>query len=148
MTLDEKIAQVVSKMQTPIPAFRYGRKQDENINGDNAAYPAIVLLEPDQPGFRISPSNGQIFERNNVFIQFLDITPTGMGEQANNRKSTINAMKLKAAEFLLRLNDSNLFSAFAEVVPGVAIIEYYDANVCGIEINIAGLTDTQPLPIC
>lgn len=145
MRLDEQIAQVVSQMQKP-PAFRYGRKADENINADNGAFPAIVLIEPDQFAFRVAPMNGSIYDRNNIFLQFLDKTPVGMGEQANNRKATIEAMKVLCVEFLRELNASNLFSSFNENVPGVPIIDYYDANVCGIEINIAQLTDTQPRP--
>ena len=145
MRLDEKIAHIVSQMN-PAPAFRYGREQDENVNADDAPFPAVVLIEPDQFGFRVAAQNGSVYDRNNIFIQFLDKTPVGMGEQANNRKSTIEAMKVKAVQFLRILSQSNLFSAFGENVAGVPIIDYYDANVCGIEINIAQLTDTQPRP--
>lgn len=132
----------------PAPAFYYGRKFDMNIIADGATFPAVVLLEPDQFGFRVSAGTGQVFDSYNLFFQFLATTPVGLGEQANNREATIEQMRALAGLFIYRLNESNLFSGFNERVGGVVIVDYFDANVCGIEINITNLTDVQPRPIC
>ncbi len=145
MNLRTQIESIAS--QLPNVAFRYGRRYDENINGDNESYPAIVLLEPDQFGFRVSTSNGQMYDRYNIFIQFIK-NGVEVGEQASARESIVEEMRSLAAQFIVKLNSANIFKDIPENIPGVLIVEAYDANVCGIEINISNLTDTQPRHIC
>lgn len=125
-------------------AFRYGRKYDENINGDDAVFPAIVLLEVDQPGLRINKTTGQVWDRDNIFIQFID--KTVMCEQAIDREEVVSSMKLLAAKFIKELGNSKYFSDFGENINGVLLVDYYDVNVTGIEFNITGLTSIYPYP--
>ncbi|MDF3076136.1 MAG: hypothetical protein K0S09_25 [Sphingobacteriaceae bacterium] len=153
MNLKTQISAIVATMRSGVLLedtteqpiyFRYGRKSDENINGDNESYPAVVLLEPDQMGFKVS-SMGQIYDRYNLFLQFID--QEVMGEQASERESKIEAMRSLAAQFIFLLNKENAFNDISESVPGVTVIDTYDVNVVGIEINIS-LTDTQPRVFC
>lgn len=124
--------------------FRYGRRYDENINADNGTFPAIVLLEPDQMGFYVDVMTGASYDRYNVFIQFID--KIEMGQQASARDQVVENMRTLAATFIARLNESNEFQAFNAIINGVLMVDTYDANVAGIEINITGLTDTYPRP--
>lgn len=150
MDLKARIQTIVGTIQTEDPApplaFRYGRKSDENINADSGTFPAVVLIEPDQFGFTVDPQSGQVRERANVFIQF--ITLCEMGDQAEARYDSLQLMRKYAAEFIFRLNATNLFQDLAVNYPAVAIVDTYDANVCGVEINLGNLTSTQPERIC
>lgn len=145
MNLRSQIESIVSTIDVGYDvAFRYATKYDENIKGDNQAYPAIVMLEPDQFGFRLSPQNGAIHDRTNTFFQIVD-RRAEIAEMADYRESTLEAMRTLAARFIQALDDSNKFEPFTENIPGILIAETYDANVCGIEINI-NLTEKQPRP--
>lgn len=125
------------------PGFYYGRKSEINITGDNAKLPAVILIEPDQFGFNISPT-GAIKDTYNVFIQFVD--QVDAIEDANYRHPTVESMRTLCAEFIRELSEADIFLDFNQNIPGVLVVDMYDVNVAGIEINLAQLTDIQPRP--
>lgn len=142
MNLKSKIQTIVSSLGV---AFRYGTKYDENINADGGVFPAIILLEPDNGGFNLAPVGGLIRDQDNVFLQFIDIIR--MGEQAGYREPDIEDMKSLAVRFINALNATNYFQDIPiTAMKWVKIVDVYDANVVGIELNIPLLTDMQPRP--
>lgn len=136
---DDEIVQVT---------FQYGRKMDNNINADNDTFPAVYLIEPDMPGFRVKQVDGNVADRWNVFIQFLTLMAPEMGQQAAYREAAVEQMRTLAAQFLYRLSKSDYFEDITETIPAVLLVDYYDVNVTGIEINLASLTALQPIEIC
>lgn len=143
MDLREQIG-VIAMGLTGSPNFIYGRKSDVNISGDNARLPAVVLIEPDQFGFTLNPNTGNIKDTYNVFIQFID--QIEMGEDTNYRHPTVEAMRTLCAEFILALSQADVFQDLNTNIPGVLVVDEYDVNVAGIEINLAQLTDIYPRP--
>lgn len=146
MNLEEQFRELVERM-SPQPVFLYGRKHEINVSADNAAFAetgAIVLIEPDQMGFFKARATGTVRDRYNIFVQF--IKPVVMGEDANYRSPTVEAMRTLAAKFIDLLDQSDIFGDLPENLPGFLLVDYYDANVAGIEINIAQLTDIYPRP--
>lgn len=144
MSLKSDIAEIVATLPGT-PAFRYSRRSEENINGDNAPYPAVILIEPDQGGFNIQGMSGLARDRNNTFIQFLD--KTVMGDQALDRETVVDAMKTLAVQFIQALNNSNKWQDIAETgYNWVLLVDYYDVNTAGIELNISQLINREPRP--
>lgn len=150
MTIYDYISQIALTLS---PNFYYGRKSDINIKGDNSAFPAIILIEPDDIGFTFNTGSGNIRDVDSVFIQFVD--KVEMGQQAGERLSTIQAMRILAAQFVDQVvnhHDIKLMTATAQefYVRGTLIVDYYDVNVAGIEINLPiGLEEPYgctPLP--
>jgi hypothetical protein len=130
-------------------SFHYGRKFDINIQGDNKCFPAMILIEPDDIGFTVDMNNGNIKQYDTVFIQFVDIVP--MAEQASDREDVVNSMRMVAADFVNRVINSKTLavqSAGGIVnVRGTLIVDEYDVNVAGIEINLP-LSLVYPEQVC
>ncbi len=160
MNIRSVIASIVAELiyyppgsDTPqsIP-FGYGRKYDNNINGDNDVFPRVYLIEPDMPGFRVKAIDGNVADRYNIFVQFLTKAgPNGeaeLAQQANYREPEVEYMRTLAAQFLYRLSESDQFEDIIETVPAVLLVDYLDVNVTGIEINLSQLTALQPRIIC
>lgn len=143
MNLREQIGSIAQGLSSS-PAFYYGRKSEINVQGDNMVLPAVILIEPDQFGFNLSPSTGAIKDTYNVFIQFVD--QVDAMEDANYRHPVVEAMRTLCAEFLRELSDADIFLDLNTNIPGVLVVDTYDVNVAGIEINLANLTDIQPRP--
>ena len=81
-----------------------------------------------------------------VFIEFVKLVKD-MQVSAVERDVVIREMQDMAGEFLVRLNQSDVFEVVANSVKGLTVIERYDANLCGIELNFE-LTSFEPLQIC
>lgn len=145
MDLRAEISNLVAQLSTE-PGFLYGRKSEINIQGDDAillqTVGCVALIEPDQLGFTLDPVTGGLRDNYNTFIQFIIQNDTG--EQANYRHPYVQRMRNMAAEFIGLLNDSELFDALNTNIPGYLVVDAYDFNVCGIEINLTQLTDLQP----
>lgn len=156
MNIRDAIEQLVSELEyyregesytTPV-GFGYGRKYDNNINADNDTFPRVYLIEPDMPGFRVKALDGNVNDRWNIFLQFLTLDAPEMAQQADYRYDAVEDMRSLAAQFLYRLSLSDLFEDITEIVPAVLLVDYLDANVTGIEINLANLTALQPIGFC
>jgi hypothetical protein len=143
VNLREQIGSIAMSL-TGSPAFYYGRKSEINVQGDDMILPAVILIEPDQFGFSISPYSGAVKDTYNVFIQFVD--QVTMGEDANYRHPVVEAMRTLCAEFILKLSEADIFEDLNTNIPGVLVVDTYDVNVAGIEINLARLTDLSPRP--
>ena len=126
------------------PNFLYGKKAEINVQGDNARFPAVILIEPDQFGFSIQPTTGAVRDSYNVFIQFVD--QVDMGEDANYRHPVVEDMRTLCAQFLRKLSDTDIFQDLNINIPGILVVDAYDVNVAGIEINLAQLIDIYPRP--
>ena len=143
MNLREQIGSIVLGL-TGNPNFMYGRKSEINIQGDNSRFPAVILIEPDQFGFNLNAATGTVRDTYNVFIQFVD--QIDAIEDANYRHPTVESMRTLCAEFLQELSAADIFNDLNTNIPGVLVVDSYDVNVAGIEINLASLTDIQPRP--
>lgn len=143
MDLREQIG-VIAMGLTGNPQFVYGRKSEVNIIMDNTGTAAVVLIEPDQFGFNLNTTTGVVRDSYNTFIQF--IKQIEMGEDANYRHPVVEEMRTLCAEFIQKLNEADIFQDLNTNIPGVLVVDTYDVNVAGIEINLAQLTDIYPRP--
>lgn len=151
MNLRDQIGSIVATLQVEneqgaivAPTFVYGRKSEVNISVDNIPGPYVILIEPDQFGFYLPPGSGSLRDTHNVFIQFVD--GIVMGENADYRHPVVVAMKRLAAQFIYALAKSEVFQDFGPNIPGMLVVDTYDRNVAGIELNIGQLTDIYPIP--
>lgn len=144
MDLRQQIGAIVMGL-TGNPTFVYGRKSEVNVSGDNLSFPAVVLIEPDQFGFNLNQTTGVVRDTYNVFIQFIDVVDP-LGEDANYRHPVVEAMRTLCAEFIQELSNADIFQDLNTNIPGVLVVDTYDVNVAGIEINLAQLTDVYPRP--
>lgn len=124
--------------------YRYLRKSEENVKGDYSAYPAIVFIEPDQGGWT-NNQQGTFKRFTNCFFQFITIYPE-MGDDATQRDGYIESMKGLAERFIYQIINSEDFEVNISDFNFVTIVEKYDSNVVGIELNIPKLIYTQPTP--
>lgn len=124
------------------PNFLYGRKPEINVQGDNARFPAIILIEPDQFGFKFDSLTGNVQDRANVFIQF--VNEIDEIEDANYRHPVVMKMKRLAIDFIQQLNRADIFEDLNPNIPGILVVDSYDVNVAGLELNFAQLTDIYP----
>jgi hypothetical protein len=113
-------------------AFLYRRRYEANISLDNIQLPCMVFLEPDEFNFTIQPTSGNIFDADNVFVQFLD--QREMSQDAEAREYTMRTMRDKARQFVNIIANSSDLSIGA-VARGVPVIDAYDANCVGVEIS-------------
>lgn len=127
------------------PSFYYGREHEANVFADDVKFPLVVLIEPDQMGFNVNTTTGTIRDTYNVFIQFID-RKEDISQDANYRHETVEAMRTMAADFLRLLSNSDYFFDVNPNVNGVLLVDYYDANTQGIEINLTQLTDIYTRP--
>lgn len=125
-------------------AYQYLRKSEENVSADDHAFPAIVFIEPDQGGWT-NNQQGTIKRFTNCFFQFITLYED-MGDNATQRDGSIEDMKVLAERFIQRIISSDDFEVVTTDINFVTIIEKYDANVVGVEINIPKLIYTQPTP--
>lgn len=144
MNLKSQIQSIVSQLPGS-PSFYYGREHEANVEVDNIQFPVVVLIEPDQMGFNLNTTNGNVRDTYNIFIQFID-RMEDISQDANYRNTTVEAMRTLAAKFLQLLSNSDLFADVNPNVNGVLLVDYYDANSQGIEINLTQLTDIYPRP--
>src|SRR6478735_6444843 len=95
MTIQKRIQSIATTLGAN---YGYGRRSDNNINGDNDTFPMIYLIEPDEVGFVFETGTGNIYDSENCFIQFLD--KIEMGDQAKYRVTQLSAMRDLAAQFV------------------------------------------------
>lgn len=124
--------------------YQYLRKSEENVSADNHSFPAIVFIEPDQGGWK-NNQQGTIKRFTNCFFQFITLYED-MGDNATQRDGSIEEMKILAERFIQRIISSDDFEVVTTDINFVTIIEKYDANVVGVEINIPKLIYTEPTP--
>lgn len=124
--------------------FYYGRRSEANYAGDALTFPAVVLVEPDTGGLSRDPNMGRIHQSRDLFIQFLDKVP--MGEHAEERHPVVMAMSAAAADFVQELDRSDIFRDLPSYLPMFLIVDRYDVNAAGWELNIPRLTPNAPGP--
>lgn len=132
----------VNDEEIPV-AYRYLRKSEENVKGDYSAYPAIIFIEPDQGGWT-NNQQGTIKRFTNCFFQF--ITTFEMAQDATVRDIAIEDMRKLAERFINRIINDEDFEVNVSDFNYITVIDKYDVNVVGIELNIPKLIYTQPTP--
>lgn len=125
--------------------FYYGRRHEANALGDNWVYPAIILVEPDSGAFSFSSQAGGLTDSTDLFIQFIDKTPE-ISQGANYRYEVIQRMKQLAREFIYALEASEKFNPLNAVNPWALLVDMYDVNTAGIELNLGRVTNIFPEP--
>lgn len=155
MNIRDKIGSLIAAMSTveePI-SFAYARKSEYNITADDLVFPNALFIEPDSFGWVVSPSNGTLKPYTNIFVQFVTRMPDQefptkdeIGRDANYRNGMIEEMKAKAEQFIYLIMNDEAFENVSNDIPAIPVIEAYDANTFGVEINIAKLIHTFPLP--
>lgn len=141
MDLREIVQNIVSELSTA-PSFLYGRKSEINYSADNVAQTFVALIEPETGAFQRS-SIGTLRDAYDTFIQFVgQIDP---GEHADYRHPMIQQQMSIAKEFIRALDRSDYFLDLNANIPFVIIVDNYDLNVAGVEINLARLASLQPL---
>lgn len=146
MTISDYI-QAIAAQVNPSGSYQYGRNTDFNINGDGTASPVILCIEPDQQFLNLSTLTGNIYDGYNLFIRFLTLRPT-IAEQAPDRVQAIADMKLLAASFISQLSNDDNFQDIPSRIPIIEVIDAYDGNYCGVEINLQNLQLINPVPVC
>lgn len=135
MTIQERIQSIATTLGAN---YGYGRRSDNNINGDNDTFPMIYLIEPDEVGFVFETGTGNIYDSENCFIQFLD--KIEMGDQAKYRVTQLSAMRDLAAQFVEAVVGDHELSLIAQGnkinIRGVVLVDYLDVNCVGIELNL------------
>jgi hypothetical protein len=148
MTIKERI-QYIAGTLVGEANFYYGRKSDINIIGDDASFPAICLIEPDDIGLVFSNISGNLNDYDTCFIQFID--QVVMGEQAKDRLPVVDTMRTLAARFIdAVINDTEMSlrtTGDTYQIRGTLIVDQYDVNVAGIELQIP-LGLVYPREIC
>lgn len=145
MTIAEYIQTIVTEA-LPLANFNYARNHEFNINGDDVGSPVVLCIEPDQGFLNLSATTGYITEGYNLFIRFIQLIPTvDIAEQAPTRIEAINQQKINAALFMSQLSNDENFKDIASPTPYVPVIEAYDGNWFGVEINIRNLETIEPL---
>lgn len=127
----EAIQQVVAKM--PGFTFYYGRRSEANYGLEEMQFPAVVLVESDTGAFNLN-NTGRVKETTDLFVQFLDLVT--MGEHANERHPKVVAMKSAASVFIQILDNEELYDQLPTNMPWFLLVDKYDVNACGIELNI------------
>lgn len=125
--------------------FYYGRRHEVNADGDNFTYPAIILVEPDSGNLRRSDTVGAFRKVNDTFIQFLEKSPE-ISQGANYRYTDIQAMVELAVQFLYKVDASDIWDDLNQDNPWALQVDLYDANTCGIELNLGKLSNLFPTP--
>lgn len=148
MTISDYIQSIVSEC-LPDATFQYGRNTDFNINGDDVASPAVLVIEPDQQYLNLNATSGNVYDGYNLFMRFLQLIPQiGTAEQAPTRVAAITAQKANAALFLSQLSEDDNFIDIPAQTPLIPVIEAYDGNWFGVEINIRNLQVLRPFDVC
>lgn len=145
MTIKDYIQSIVSEC-FPSASYHYGRNTDFNIDGDNTAGSVVLCIEPDQMFLNLSSLTGNVNDGYNLFVRFLELTT--MGEQADSRVTAIANQKANAGLFLSQLSQDDVFIDLPAKIPCIAVIDAYDANWCGVEINLQNLQTIKPFDIC
>lgn len=148
MTLSTYI-ESLAILTNPAATFQYARNTEFNIIGDDVQSPVILAIEPDQGFLNLSNVTGTVGDGYNLFIRFLELIPQiGIAEQAPTRDAAIQRQKEQAAKFIYTLSSEDKFKELTSPIPYVRVIEAYDGNWFGVEINLRNLEFIEPLDIC
>jgi hypothetical protein len=130
MTIKDHIQSIVTGLGAN---FGYGRRADNNIQGDNDEFPMVYLIEPDEVGFLIDAAGG-VYDSGNYFVQFL--TQIEMGDQAKNRVTPLQAMYDLAAQFVMGVIGHHDIAVSGTNIKGIVLVDYLDVNATGVEISL------------
>lgn len=150
MNIRDKIGSIALSL---VDSYSYARKSEQNVNADDLIFPNILFIEPDSFGFTPSLISGNLKSYTNIFIQFTTRMPEQncsvkdeIGRDANYRNAMIEEMKKLASKFVQKILADDDFENVVNDMPMIPIIEAYDANVFGVELQIPKLIHTFPLP--
>lgn len=143
MTIVDKIKEIAISLPGA-PAFSYMGKYEHNAN-DSLDYSQsrVNLLEIEQPGFVLSPA-GTLRRRYPVFIEFIKMADPDL--TAEQRAGIVEEMLMLAERFIAAVSISDI-DIVGDTIQGITIINRYDQNVVGYELNIILLVG-MPNTLC
>lgn len=152
MNIRDKIGSIVATLDGV--SFKYARKSEYNISADDIVFPNALFIEPDSFGLSVSGGQfGTLKPYTNIFIQFVTRMPNQeeptkdeIGRDANYRNAMIEEMKDLAKQFIYKVMNDDDFETIVNDIQMIPVIEAYDANCFGVEVNIAKLIHAFPLP--
>lgn len=144
MTSISQYIQTIAADVLPSYSYVYGRQNDVNIEGDNQPSPMVACIYPDQQFLNLSGLTGNTYDGYNLFIRFVEKLDN-IAEQSPYYDAAVNRQKLAAANFIYRLSTDDIFQDLRTPIPIVAVIEAYDGNWFGVEINLINLQTIYPL---
>lgn len=129
------------------PVFAYSGKYEHNVDGDDQDYSSglVNVLEIEQFGFKRNRFTGTTRQRYPLFIEF--VVKADQELTATQRNFYIEDMKELAAEYIELLDRSGLFEELPEVIDGIQVVNRYDVNTVGVELNLI-LVPKEPMQIC
>lgn len=147
MTSIKDYIQTIATEALPSYSYVYGRQNDVNIQGDNQSSPMVACIYPDQQFLNLIALTGNIYDGYNLFIRFVEKLDN-IAEQSPYYDDAVNRQKFAAATFLSQLSADDNFKDLRTPIPIVAVIEAYDGNWFGVEINLSNLETIYPFTVC
>lgn len=129
------------------PVFAYSGKYEHNVDGDDQDYSSGVVnvFEIEQFGFKRNRITGTMRQRYPIYIEF--VVKADQELTATQRNFYIEDMKGLAAEYIELLDGSGLFEELPEVIDGIQVVNRYDVNTVGVELNLI-LVAKEPMQVC
>jgi hypothetical protein len=141
ITVEEKIRSIAEQIKGV--NYIFDSWQNANIRLDEEQFPVIVNVLPASGTLKLGKQ--QLKDFQNCMIAFLDKTDFDFDSLENN--AIVERCKNIAKEFILRVNESDLFEDIEEEIFYSVIYDKLDANVTGIMIELE-LRETKGLVVC
>lgn len=140
-TVEQKIKSVIEQMDGI--NYLFADWQRANMKLDNFPMPAVINLLPVSGSFKLDML--QLKDKPNCMLAFADLT--NFNPDCTENDGIIDACKRRAMEFILRLNDSGLFSPVSGDIPYSVFYDKLDANITGITIEL-NLEESRGVVLC
>jgi len=141
MTVERKIKSVIEKMQDV--TYIFDNWQTANKKLDSASLPAVLNVLPVSGTFNLSRTMLKDFP--NCMLAFMD--KTSFDFDGTDNDVIIERCKDRAKEFILLLNESELFEPVSGDIPYSIFYDKLDVNVTGIVIELK-LKETKGIVLC
>lgn len=146
MNLIDELKVLAGRLQGK-PAFSYSGKYEHNVISDDQDYSSGVVnvFEIEQFGFKRNRFTGTTRQRFPLFIEF--VVNADQELTATQRNFILEEMKEMAAEYIELIDGSGLFEELPDVIDGITVVNRYDVNVVGVELNLV-VVSKEPMQIC
>lgn len=141
MTVEEKIKSVVESMKGV--TYLFENWQTANVRADNTPLPAVLNVLPVSGVFNLGAT--QLKDFPNCMLAFMDKANFDFNGRENDE--VVERCKLKAKEFILRLNESLLFKPVYGDISYSVFYDKLDVNVTGIVIELK-LEEVSGIVLC
>lgn len=141
MTVEEKIKSVVESMKGV--TYMFENWQTANVRADKIPLPAVLNVLPVSGVFNLGTT--QLKDFPNCMLAFMDKANFDFSGKENDQ--VIERCKMKAKEFILRLNESGLFKPVYDDIPYSVFYDKLDVNVTGVVIELK-LEEVRGIVLC